>query len=211
MSVRRHIKLASAFRLNADNANGESFDEFEEVSTDFEDDGQQSDEDMEAMMEQWDDRIARFNTVHLTGRIGNDPEPRYFDDGNVVVNLSLACRRKYHYLERKAREIKSGEEETDWFGLEIWGQTAEYVSKFVDKGSRVGVIGALQIDKWTDKATGEPRSRAKVIVRELDILETKAESDMRRSNRRSPSFYTNDDDFDEYNPSKGSSGGFFDS
>jgi single-strand DNA-binding protein len=186
-----------------------------------------SDEELAASLTDWDDKIARFNTVHLVGRVGNDPEPRYFDDGKVVVNLSLASRRKYHYLERKAREIQSGEEETDWYGLEIWGQTAEYVAKFVDKGARVGVVGSLQVDTWTDRATGEQREKAKVVVREFDLLETKAEADLRRNKgggqsgpgRGSSSFYAGGsgsgslgrDRFDEYNPSQGSSGGFFDS
>ena len=151
---------------------------------------------------------ARYNTVHLTGRLGNDPEPRYFDDGKVVVNLSLACRRKYHGMERKLRKIQSGEEETDWYGLEIWGQTAEFVSKYVDKGTRVGVIGQLQIDWWQDKETGEPRNRAKVVVRDLDVLETRAEAELRRSGgSRRRSF---DDDEEDYSPSRAGTGGFFD-
>eukprot|EP00980_Cylindrotheca_fusiformis_P003186 scaffold721_cov131-Cylindrotheca_fusiformis.AAC.76 len=173
-----------------------------------ENEDQPSDEELEALLGDWDDRVARLNTVHLVGRVGNTPEPRYFDDGKVVVNLSLACRRKYHYSERKALDIKSGDEETDWYGLEIWGQTAEFVSKFVDKGARVGVIGALQIDEWNDKETGEKRNKAKVVVREFDVLESKAEADLRRQNSRGPSFYTDDDD--EYKPSSGSAGGFFD-
>src|SRR5210317_585152 len=91
---------------------------------------------------------------------------------------------------------------------ELWGQTAEYVSKYVDKGARVGVVGTLQIDEWNDSETGEKRNKPKVIVREFDILETKAESDLRRQNSRGPSFYAGDDDV--YDPSTGSSGGFFD-
>ena len=141
--------------------------------------------------------------------MGNIPEPKLFDDGNVVVNLSLACKRKLHYAERKAKDIKSGEEETDWFGLEIWGQTAEFVSKYVDKGARIGIIGSLQVDEWQDKETGDKRSRPKVIVRDFELLETKAEAEMRRSNNRGSSFYTEDDDDDVYDPSRGSSGGFF--
>lgn len=84
-----------------------------------------TDEELAATMGEWDERIARFNTIHLTGRVGNNPEPRYFDDGNVVVNLSLATKCKYHGLERKAFDIKAGEEETDWYGLEIWVRTPE--------------------------------------------------------------------------------------
>jgi single-strand DNA-binding protein len=82
----------------------------------------------------------------------------------------------------------------------------KFVSKFVDKGARVGVIGALQIDEWNDKETGEKRCKPKVVVREFDILETKAEAELRRSNYRGPSFYTEDDQ----NPSTAGSGGFFD-
>lgn len=151
-----------------------------------------SDEELAATMGEWDDQIARFNTVHLTGRIGNDPEPRYFDDGKVVVNLSLACKRKYHFLERKALGIQSGEEETDWYGLEIWGQTAEFVSKFVDRGMRVGVVGSLQVDEWVDKESGEKRMKVKVIVSDFDILESRAEGDLRRSGKRGPSSYGDD-------------------
>lgn len=175
-----------------------------------EDDGRLSDEELEAMLGNWDDRVARLNTIHLVGRVGNAPEPKYLDGGKVVVNLSLACKRKLHYSERQAFDIKSGDEETDWYSLEIWGQTAEFVSKYVDKGGRVGVIGGLQIDEWNDKETGEKRNKAKVVVREFDILESKAEADLRRQNpSRGPSFGGDDDD--EYKPSSGSSGGgFFD-
>ena len=45
------------------------------------------------------------------------------EDGKVV--LSLAVKRKYRPLERQALGIKSSREETDWFGLEIFGRDAE--------------------------------------------------------------------------------------
>ena len=167
-----------------------------------------TDEELEASMGEWDDKIARFNTIHLTGRIGSDPEARYFDDGKVVVNVPLACKQRYLPIEWKELGVKSGEEETDWYSLEIWGQTAEFVNNYVDKGTRVGVVGSLQIDQWNDRDTNELRSNVKVIVRDLDILETRAETESRRSNKRGPSFYQNDDDDDDgYSPA--GSGGFF--
>jgi single-strand DNA-binding protein len=173
-------------------------------------DEQVSDEDLLQEAGEWDDKIARYNTIHLTGRIGNNPEPRYFDDGKVVVNLSLAAHRKYHSLERVAEEIKSFEdEETDWYGLEIWGQTAEFAAKYVDKGARVGVIGSLQIDEWTDRESGEPRSKAKVVVRDFDLLETRTEAEARRSNRRT-SFYQEEKGRDDGGVAPAGSGGFFD-
>lgn len=89
------------------------------------------------------------------------------------------------------------------------GQTAEFVTKYVDKGARVGVIGQLQVDTWTDKETGEARNRAKIVVRELDLLESRAEADLRRGGSRR-SFPRDDDDDDDFNPSKAGTGGFFD-
>lgn len=88
--------------------------------------------------------VPRLNTVHLVGRIGQTPTPRYLNSEageKVVVNVSLAVKRKYHPLERKVRDIRWGDEETDWFNLEIWGRDAEFCSKYVSKGARVGVEG----------------------------------------------------------------------
>mmetsp|Transcript_35556 Transcript_35556/g.106132 ORF Transcript_35556/g.106132 Transcript_35556/m.106132 type:complete len:242 (-) Transcript_35556:77-802(-) len=155
----------------------------------------------------FEDHIPRLNIVTLTGRVGNDPEPRYFDDGKVVLNLSLAVQRKYHPLERKVRNIKYGEEETDWFPLELWGRDAEFASKFVDKGARVGITGSLEMDSWEDRNTGEPRKKHKVLVKHLDILETRAEAEARRGRSRGGGYggYYEEDD-----RSNSGSGGFFD-
>lgn len=205
------MALRSTAPLGEFDMQGPNFEGEGDVNSEQGDD-EATDEELEEQLGDWDDRVARLNTLHLVGRVGNKPEPRYFDDGNLVVNLSLASKRKIHYAERQSENIRSGEEETDWYSLEIWGKTAEFVSKFVDKGARVGVIGTLQVDEWNDKETGEKRSKAKVVVREFDILESKAEADLRRSNQRGPSFYTNEDSDDEYSPgpSAGGMGGFFD-
>ena len=90
------------------------------------------------------------------------------------------------------------------------GQTAEFVSKYVDKGARVGVIGQLQVDTWEDRETGEARNRAKVVVRDFDLLETRAEAELRRGGGNRRSFYTDNDGDDDYSPSKAGTGGFFD-
>lgn len=43
--------------------------------------------------------VPRLNIVFLTGYLGQDPKPKYFDSGRVVLNLSLAVKREYHPLE----------------------------------------------------------------------------------------------------------------
>ncbi|KAG5188527.1 hypothetical protein JKP88DRAFT_197777 [Tribonema minus] len=123
--------------------------------------------------------IPKLNAVLLTGRLGQDPVARYFDDGKCVVQLSLAVKREYHALERKAMGIRYGEEETDWFQLELWSREAEYAMKVAAKGLRVGIEGSLVIDCWEDQE-GEERATAKVIVSNMEVLETKAEIAMRQ-------------------------------
>jgi single-strand DNA-binding protein len=197
----RSFELGDDDEAGGDSASDTAWDPDEDLLSD----DLISDAELEATSGDWDDRIARFNTIHLTGRIGNDPEPRYFDDGKVVVNLSLATTRKYHSLERQAENIAWGQEETDWYSLEIWGKIAEYVSKFVDKGTHVSIIGSLQIDEWTDRETGELRNKAKVVVRDFDVLESKEEADARRSRQGKSSY----DQKDGGPPRPAGYGGFF--
>ncbi|KAL7428677.1 hypothetical protein ACHAXH_000888 [Discostella pseudostelligera] len=175
-------------------------------------------EELEMLATPFDEHLPKINTVTLVGRVGNDPEPRYFDDGKVVLNLSLAVKRKYHPLERKVRGIRSGEEETDWFPLEFWGRDAEYVTNFVERGARIGVTGSLVVDGWVDKMTGEQRRKPKILVRHIDIVESRAEADLRKSNKDGNGSNSgdwgkrrkNDDDYDEDGgPTPAGTGGFF--
>ena len=59
-------------------------------------------------------------------------------------------KRTINPLEHRACKIRSGEEETDWWQLDLCGRDAEYASRYVDKGCRLMVTGSLQIDSWTD-------------------------------------------------------------
>jgi len=142
------------------------------------DEGRLSLEELEASLPEWDTHVPKFINCNLVGRVGGDPNPRYFDNGKVVLNLSLAVRRKYSGLERKAMNIQ--EDATDWYNLEMWGKDAEYASKYVTKGARVGVNGPISVDTWNDRETGAKRQKVTIIVRGFDILESKGEAELRR-------------------------------
>lgn len=155
-------------------------DEEEEDDDDSEDD---------FLLSLFDDYIPKLNVVTLSGRVGQDPEPRYFDDGKVVLNLSLAVKRKYHPLERQALD-SSELDETDWFQLEFWGRDAEYAANYLSKGCRVGVTGSLEVNHWQDRKTGEARSSNRILCRHLDILESRAERELRENGERGGSNYS---------------------
>ncbi|CAN0382685.1 unnamed protein product, partial [Ectocarpus sp. 8 AP-2014] len=126
----------------------------------------------------FDEGVPRLNMVFLTGYLGQDPKPKYFDSGRVVLNLSLAVKREYHPLERKALGIVQGEEETDWFQLEMWNRDAEYAAKVCKKGGRVGVTGGLSLQSWIDRE-GNDRTTVKILVQNLEVLDSRAEQAMR--------------------------------
>lgn len=121
--------------------------------------------------------------VTLIGRTGSDPMARFFYSGKLVCTVSLAVKREYHPIERQALKIAYGEEKNDWFTLEFWDRTAEYVIKVVEKGTRIGVSGRLVIDRWTDKATGDTRQKAKIRCDTFELLESKVEREARRTNK----------------------------
>jgi single-strand DNA-binding protein len=105
------------------------------------------------------------NSVTLVGRAGRDPEVRYFESGSVVANLTIAVNRR------------SRDEEPDWFNLEIWGKQAQVAADYVKKGSLLGIIGSLKLDRWTDRTSGEERSKPVVRVDRLELLGSKRDSE----------------------------------
>lgn len=107
-----------------------------------------------------------LNIVHLVGRTGIDPEIRYFDSGSIKARATLAVRRS------------TGKDDTpDWFELEIWGKTAEIAANYAKKGTLIGVQGALKIETWSDRTTGETRSKPIIRVDRLDLLGAKRDNE----------------------------------
>lgn len=98
------------------------------------------------------------NQVTLLGNVGKDPEVRTLQNGDKVVNFSLATSEKW-------RDKNSGEtrEDTEWSRIVVWGPLAEVVEKYVRKGSKVYLQGKLKTRKWTDNA-GVEKYTTEVVV-----------------------------------------------
>jgi len=105
-----------------------------------------------------------LNMVFLIGRAGRDPEAQYFESGSVVAKLSLAVNRR------------SRDDEPDWFNLEIWGKQAQVAADYVRKGSLIAVAGSFKIEHWTDRASGEERSKPVIRVDRLELLGSRRDS-----------------------------------
>ncbi len=112
-----------------------------------------------------------INSVTLVGRAGRDPEVRYFESGSVVANLTLAVNRR------------GRNDEPDWFNIEIWGKQAQVAADYVKKGSLLGITGSYKVDTWTDRNTGEPRSKPVIRVDRLELLGSKRDAESNNFNR----------------------------
>ena len=110
--------------------------------------------------------MMNLNLVNLVGRVGGEPDVKYFESGSVKCNLTLAVNRR----------TRNGEQ-PDWFNLELWGKTAEVAGNYVRKGSLIGVQGSLKIETWSDRTTGANRCKPVIKVDRLDLLGSKKDTD----------------------------------
>jgi single-strand DNA-binding protein len=115
-----------------------------------------------------------LNKVMLIGNLGKDPEVRRMQSGDPVVNLSIATSETW-------RDKASGErkEKTEWHRVVIFNKgLADVAEKYLRKGSKVYLEGALQTRKWTDK-DGHEKYSTEVVVQnfrgELVMLDGKGE------------------------------------
>ncbi len=108
--------------------------------------------------------MASLNKVMLIGNLTRDPEVRYTPKGSAVCDLGLAVNRVY--------SSDSGEkmQETTYLDVVVWARLAEVAGQFLHKGSPVFIEGRLQMDSWDDKATGQKRTKIRVVAENLQFL-----------------------------------------
>ena len=82
--------------------------------------------------------MSDLNRWEGIGRLGKDIELRYLPNGNAVANFSIACDDSY-----KSKDTGQKVEKTEWVRCTAFGQTAEFLGKFLLKGSRILVVGKL--------------------------------------------------------------------
>ena len=116
---------------------------------------------------------ASVNKVILIGNLGRDPEVRKLQDGTKVVNFSIATSESW-----KDKSTGERREKTEWHRVVILfnEQLAEIAEKYLRKGSKVYVEGALQTRKWTGNDGIEKYSTEVVLQRyrgELTMLDTR--------------------------------------
>ncbi len=119
--------------------------------------------------------MARFNKVVLIGRLTREPEFRTFSTGGKVAKIGFAVTNR-----RKNSQTGQWEDEPMFIDCEAFnrgefGKLADRIERFCHKGSQILIEGRLHLDQWDDKTTGAKRTKHKIVIDEIELLDGKPE------------------------------------
>lgn len=86
-----------------------------------------------------------LNKVMLIGRLGADPQVRYFDNGTSLARVSLATNEYYRDAQGQQHT------RTQWHRVVFWGKLAAIIEKYATKGDLVYVEGTIRYSEYEDK------------------------------------------------------------
>lgn len=108
-----------------------------------------------------------INNVVLMGRLVATPELRSTGTGVSVASFRLAVDRDF---------AKAGEQrQADFIDCVAWRGTAEFITRYFQKGSMIAITGRIQTSNYEDK-NGNKRTRVDVVVDNASFCGSKAES-----------------------------------
>ena len=106
------------------------------------------------------------NKVQLIGNLGSNPEIITLDSGKKLAKLSLATNESYKNAQ--GEKITN----TEWHNLVAWGNTADFIEKYVVKGNEIAIEGKLTTRSYEDKE-GAKKYTTEVVVNEILLLGNK--------------------------------------
>lgn len=108
-----------------------------------------------------------INNVVLMGRLTAAPDMKTTQGGTSVLSFALAIDRRF--------QPKDGEKQTDFINCVAWRQTAEFISKYFDKGDLIAVTGEIQTRKY--EYEGQKRVATEVIISNASFCGNKSSND----------------------------------
>ena len=98
-----------------------------------------------------------MNVVCLVGRLIADPELRQTPQGTSVCSFVISVQRP------NAKKDENGFYPSDLIRCVAWRTTGEFVQRYFVKGNMIGLSGAIQVNRYTDRDTGKKLSSFEVV------------------------------------------------
>ena len=110
-----------------------------------------------------------MNKIILLSRLTRDPEVRYSqgEKSMAIASFSVAVNRKFK---------RDGEPDADFFNCTAFGNQAQFVEKYLKKGTKILLSGRVQNDNYTNKE-GQKVYSVSIIAEEIEFAESKGNSD----------------------------------
>lgn len=103
-----------------------------------------------------------MNKVILMGRLTKDPEVRYTNGGKAIGSFSIAVERRFK---------SEGQPEADFFTCVTFGKQAEFVEKYLKKGTKILLSGQIQNNNY--EKDGVKHYNTQIVVDEIEFAESK--------------------------------------
>ena len=106
-----------------------------------------------------------FNKVIIGGRLTADPELKTTPSGISVTTFTIAVNRP---------RAKEGSQSSDFFNVQAWRGTAEFITRYFRKASSICIIGSLQTRSWTGQ-DGQKHFATEIVADEAYFVDAKDE------------------------------------
>lgn len=110
-----------------------------------------------------------MNKTLLIGRTTKDPDIRYAQSEQpmTIARFNLAVDRRFK---------KEGEQSADFISCVAFGKSAEFIEKYVFKGTKIAVEGRIQTGSYTNK-DGNKVYTTDVVVEQVEFAGAKTDSE----------------------------------
>lgn len=108
-----------------------------------------------------------MNKVIIVGNLTRDPEARTTQNGISVTSFTVAVQRRYK---------KDGEQQADFINCIAWRGTADFVAKYFQKGSKIGLSGSIQTRTYDD-ANGVRKYVTEVLADDVEFVTSKVQKE----------------------------------
>jgi single-strand DNA-binding protein len=105
-----------------------------------------------------------FSKAIITGNLTRDPEMRTTPSGASVCGFTVAVNRTFK------DSSGNNQEQVSFIDCTAWGRAGEIIAQYGKKGSGMLISGRLEQRSWSDKETGQKRSRVEIIVEDFNFL-----------------------------------------
>jgi single-strand DNA-binding protein len=111
--------------------------------------------------------MKSINKVIMIGNLTRDPEVVQINQNTEVAKFTIAVNDGYKKPDGEVVDVVT------YMDCEAWSGLAKVVGQYVKKGSRIYIEGSLRADTWTDADSGKSRTKHKIRIAELMMLDSR--------------------------------------